>query len=124
VLCDTRVKHSLVDSEYNTRRKECESGVSVLQRHYDDVKSLRDVSLDRLEKHRNELEGKVYQRCLYVVQEITRVQQATEDLERGALEAFGRKMYETHDGLSKLYEVSCPELDFLVGEAAKFEGVL
>lgn len=119
VLCDTKVKHSLVDSEYNKRRAECEAGVAILQRYNPAIKSLRDVSVAMVEEHRNELEGKIYQRCLYVVGEIERVQVASHDLERGDLDAFGAKMYETHEGLSKLYEVSCPELDFLVTEARK-----
>jgi galactokinase len=124
VLCDTKVKHSLVDTEYNTRRKECESGVRTLRQHYPAVKSLRDVTPDMLETHRAEFSGKVYQRCSYVVQEIHRVQHATADLEHGDLAAFGKKMFETHEGLSQLYEVSCKELDFLVEEARKFPGVL
>jgi galactokinase len=124
ILCDTKVKHSLVDSEYNTRRSECEQGVAILKKHYPEIESLRDVSADKLTKHRDEFPGKVYNRCAYVVGEIARVQQASRDLESGDLKAFGKKMYETHEGLSKLYEVSCKELDFLVAEAKKFEAVL
>lgn len=124
VLCDTKVKHSLVDSEYNMRRKECESGVKVLRQYYPEVKSLRDASVTMLEEHRHEFEGKVFDRCLYVVQEILRVQLASQDLDKGDLKAFGKKMYETHEGLSRLYEVSCEELDFLVGEAKKSDRVL
>jgi galactokinase len=124
VLCDTKVKHSLVDSEYNTRRSECEKGVSILQKHFGQVKSLRDVTLDMLIKHQSEFSGKVYDRCLYVVEEIQRVQEASHELEKGDLKAFGEKMFETHEGLSKLYEVSCPELDFLVEEAKQFKEVL
>jgi galactokinase len=124
VLCDTRVKHSLVDSEYNTRRSECERGVAILQRHYPQVKSLRDATPAMVEKHRGEMTGKVYDRCLYVVQEIERVQLASQDLKANRLEAFGKKMFETHEGLSKRYEVSCKELDFLVDRAKDLQGVL
>lgn len=124
VLCDTKVKHSLVDSEYNTRRKECEEGVKILQRHHSSVKSLRDASAPILEKYRSEMDPVVYRRCRYVVEEIARVQEATADLKRGDADAFGRKMFETHRGLSTMYEVSCPELDFLVTEARAFDGVL
>jgi galactokinase len=106
-----------VDSEYNNRRRECESGVAILRQYYPSVKSLRDVTTDMLTKHKAELAGKVYDRCLYVVQEIGRVQEASADLDKGDLLAFGKKMFDTHDGLSRLYEVSCPELDFLVQEA-------
>jgi galactokinase len=124
VLCDTKVKHELVDSEYNTRREECESGVRILKKHYPEIKSLRDVSIQMVENHRGELTGKIYDRCFYVVGEIERVQKATQDLEKGDLTSFGKKMYETHEGLSKLYQVSCEELDFLVAEAKKTQKVL
>jgi galactokinase len=124
LLCDTKVKHALVDSEYNTRRNECEKGVSVLQKYFDHVKSLRDVTYDMLLKHQYEFPGKVYNRCLYVVQEIQRVQEAAHALENYDIETFGKKMYETHKGLSALYEVSCAELDFLVEEAQKFPEIL
>lgn len=124
ILCDTKVKHSLVDSEYNTRRQECETGVRLLKMHYPEITSLRDVSTGMLNKHKGELPGKVYNRCSYVVGEIDRVQKASRDLEQGDLNAFGKKMYETHEGLSSLYEVSCEELDFLVEEAKKFDTVL
>lgn len=124
VLCDTKVKHSLVDSEYNMRRRECESGVRTLKKYYPSVDSLRDATVEMVEGHRSEFEGKAYQRCRYVVEEIQRVQEASADLQNGNLSAFGKKMFETHAGLSQLYEVSCRELDFLVEEAAKFEGVI
>lgn len=123
VLCDTKVKHSLVDSEYNARRKECEAGVAILCGHYPEVKSLRDVSVAMLEKHRDQFQGKIFNRCFYVVTEIDRVQKASQDLEKGDLKAFGEKMYQTHEGLSDLYEVSCEELDFLVKEARQFKEV-
>jgi galactokinase len=124
VLCDTRVKHSLVDSEYNSRRSECERGVGVLRKYYPQVNTLRDATEEMIHKHRSEFTGKSFDRCLYVVQEIKRVQEASEDLKANRLEAFGSKMYETHAGLSKLYEVSCPELDFLVDEAKRFGHVV
>lgn len=122
VLCDSRVKHSLVDSEYNTRRSECEQGVAILQKHNPAIKSLRDASEQLVLAHRDEMPGKVFNRCLYTVQEIDRVQRASEDLRRHDLEAFGQKMFRTHEGLSALYEVSCPELDFLVEQASGFSG--
>ncbi len=84
------------------------------------VKSLRDASVEQVERHRVEMPGKVYDRCLYVVQEIQRTQEASRDLDRSDLKAFGEKMYATHEGLSKLYQVSCPELDFLVEQARAY----
>ncbi|MBA9079317.1 galactokinase [Rufibacter quisquiliarum] len=119
VLCDTQVKHSLASSEYNTRRKECETGVAILQQHYLQVKSLRDVNLEMLQRHQPEFDPVVYKRCKYVVEENLRVEEACADLERGDLEAFGQKMNASHQGLQHDYEVSCPELDFLADAANK-----
>lgn len=124
VLCDSMVKHSLASSEYNTRRSECEQGVSIIRRRYSQVKALRDVTFNMIEACKTELPEKVYHRCVYVVQENERVLNASKDLEKGDLISFGKKMYETHDGLSNQYEVSCEELDFLVEESKKFDGVI
>jgi galactokinase len=124
ILCDTRVSHSLADSEYNLRRQECEEGVRILQAHYPHIKSLRDVDEAMLRKHRDEIPSAVFERCSYVTGEIRRVMQAADALEQGDLQAFGELMFETHEGLSKLYEVSCKELDFLVEQARTSPGVL
>ncbi len=119
VLFDTKVKHSLASSEYNTRRQECEAGVAIIKENHPEVESLRDADISMVEKYLQG-RGKVYDRCKFVVEEIKRLQDACEDLKHNNLEAFGDKMFATHDGLSKLYEVSCPELDFLA-EFAKEE---
>ena len=121
VLFDTQIKHALASSEYNTRRVECEQGLKIIQEKYPSVKTFRDISIEQVEEC---LVTKVYQRCKYVVEEIARVQLAVQDLQKGDMQAFGKKMFETHEGLSKLYEVSCPELDFLVNELAHNENVL
>ncbi len=123
VLCDTNVKHSLADGQYNIRRKQCEEGVSILQKYNPSVSTLRDVPLSFLKKHKEEMSPIVYQRCSYVVKEIARVEAACKDLLKGDLAAFGQKMFDTHTGLSHYYEVSCPELDFLVKKAKKEEAV-
>lgn len=124
VLCDTRVKHALVDSDYNKRREDCEQGVAILKKHYPHVTSLRDATLKMLEKHASEFSEKQWMRCKYVIEEIERVQRANKDLQKGNLKAFGKKMFETHQGLSRLYEVSCPELDFFVETAKQFPEVI
>jgi len=124
VLCDSMVKHSLANSAYNERREECEIGVKMLREVYPAIRSLRDASLEILEENRSKLPGKVYDRCTYVVQENNRVLAAAEDLRAGNLKSFGQKMFASHEGLSNQYEVSCPELDFLVEQARKSEGTL
>lgn len=114
VLFDTRVSHSLASSEYNQRRKECTKGVEIVRRSYPNVTHLRDVSREMLAEFQSQMGEKTYQRCKYVVGENERVLKACCALEKKDLEAFGRYMYETHDGLSRDYEVSCDELDYLV----------
>ncbi|AKD02262.1 galactokinase [Pontibacter korlensis] len=124
VLCDTQVKHNLASSEYNTRRQECEAGVALLQKHYPEVKSLRDVKVAMLEQHQEEFDPIVYKRCIYVVNENNRVEEACRALEKGDMQTFGEKMYASHRGLQHNYEVSCPELDFLVDQAREMDAVL
>jgi galactokinase len=124
VLCNTGVKHNLGDSEYNQRRAECEEGIRNLQSAFPQVDSLRDVTMQMLSSQADKLSPIVYNRCKYVVEEIERVSIACKALENGNLATFGQKMYETHEGLSKEYEVSCPELDFLVEQSQNFEAVL
>ena len=124
VLLDTNVKHSLASTEYNVRRKQCETGVAMLQQHHHEIKSLRDATLDLLDKHVLPQDITVYQRCRYIVEENSRLLAACKDLEANNMIAFGKKMFETHHGLSKLYEVSCTELDFLVAHVQDNPAVL
>jgi galactokinase len=124
VLLDTCVKHSLASSEYNVRRQECELGVSEIRKNHPEVNSLRDVNSEMLVAIQNSIDPKVFNRCSFIVDEIKRLQAGCADLERNDLVAFGKKMYLTHDGLSKLYEVSCKELDFLASFSKANENVL
>lgn len=115
VLFDTGVKHTLASSEYNSRRNECEAGVDLISKVYPNVKSLRDATPAMVDKCLKN-ERILYNRCTYVIAENYRLLQACNYLQQNNLDAFGDKMFETHDGLSNLYEVSCPELDFLVDQ--------
>ena len=124
VLCDTNVKHSLASSEYNTRRKECEEGVNIIQNKYPSVKSLRDANPDMLEKCKADLKDKVYARCQYVIEENKRVEDACTLLQQQNMKEFGQKMYQSHYGLRDNYEVSCKELDFLVAQTEGDPNVL
>jgi galactokinase len=124
VLCDTSVKHSLASSEYNTRRLECEKGTAILQKYDAKILSLRDASPKLVEEHKEELGDVVYRRCKFITEEIQRVQDACDLLVEGNMADFGKKMYATHHGLQHEYEVSCPELDFLVAETQDNPSVL
>lgn len=118
ILFDTGVKHSLASSEYNTRRKECAEGLKSLQEIYPRIQSLRDVNPLQVNTYlKKTATDKIFRRCKYVVEENLRVLIGCEDLLRNDIAAFGKKMFLTHEGLSLLYEVSCPELDWLVAKA-------
>ncbi|AWV98313.1 galactokinase [Arcticibacterium luteifluviistationis] len=114
LLFNSGVKHNLAESAYNERREQCEKGLSFFQNQYPEINSFRDLSFETLEKHKADLDAKVYDRCLYVLSEEDRMKKATVALTNKDLEAFGELMYQTHEGLKSDYEVSCDELDFLV----------
>ncbi len=117
LLLNTNVSPSLASSEYNTRRAECEEGVRILQQHYPQIKALRDVAMKQLLQHKEEMPDKVYLRCRHIISENERVLQATKALQEGAIDQLGVLMFQSHYSLRDQYEVSCPELDFLVGQA-------
>ena len=122
VVVDSGVKHSLASSEYNKRREECEDGVERLKKHLPEIKALRDVSLEELEKYKSSLPDIVYRRCRHVVTENDRTLRAAEFFKRPDLDAAGRLMFESHESLRNDYEVSCAELDTLVDIASSVEG--
>jgi galactokinase len=124
VLINTKVHHSLASSEYNVRRKQCEEGLEILKKEKG-INSFRDIKIpEELLPFKDKMADKVYDRCKYVVEEIIRTQQAAKLLQQNNLIEFGKLMFETHDGLSKLYEVSCKELDFLVEKARENKDVI
>lgn len=124
VLFDTMVKHSLASSEYNVRRAQCEAGVAVVAKHVKGIESLRDVTMDMLDTYKGEMEDIVYRRCSFVINENQRLLDACSALEKGDYVTMGQKMNGSHEGLSKWYEVSCPELDFLADIGHNTDGVL
>jgi galactokinase len=124
LLLNTNVKHALADSAYNKRRAQCEQGVAWVKEHYPNVNTLRDVDLSMLETYVKPKDLEVYTKCIFVVREIGRLLTAAEQLENGNLQGLGKLMFETHEGLSKDYEVSCKELDFLVDAVKPIDEVL
>jgi galactokinase len=123
VICNSMVKHNLAGGEYNNRRADCETGVSILRKSLPQVRALRDVTLAQLEAHRKELPEVVYRRCRHVISENQRVLDAASALRSGDLDGFGQLMYASHRSLRDDYEVSCSELDLLVEIASKGQGV-
>lgn len=117
VLVDSRVKHELVDSPYNKRRESCECVAKTLG-----VETLRDADMDMLNAIKDKISHEDYMRAEYVIGEKQRVLDVCDALLKGDYETVGDRMYKTHEGMSKLYEVSCEELDYL-NDVAKECGV-
>jgi galactokinase len=114
LLLNTNVKHALASSEYNTRRKECAQAVTWIQQQHSYVSALRDADETMLNEYVLPKDALVDKRSRFVVQEINRLLNGCKDLEKGNIDALGVKMFQTHKGLSEMYEVSCKELDWLV----------
>jgi len=115
VLINSHVHHSLDGGEYNVRRQQSEKGMQLLKEKYPSAKTFRDITPQQVIDVRSDFDDEdVYKRCLYVTEEITRTQKGAAFLKEDNIKAFGALMYKTHDGLSRLYDVSCEELDFLV----------
>ncbi|MCS2426339.1 galactokinase [Parabacteroides goldsteinii] len=119
VLLDSVVKHELASSAYNKRRQSCENAAAAIRRNHPEVEFLRDATMGMLNEVKGDISAEDYMRAEYVIEEVQRVLNVCEALEKGDYETVGQKMYETHHGMSKLYEVSCEELDFLNDVAKK-----
>lgn len=122
VVCNTMVKHEHASGEYNRRREECEEGVRILSEHFPGIRALRDVSIEQLKQHAQDLPGKIFNRCRHVIEENRRVRAAAERLRAVDLYGFGKLMRESHVSLRDLYQVSCRELDVMVEAAEGLPG--
>ena len=124
VLINSKVHHSLAAGEYNIRRQRCEQGLAILAPLLS-IQSFRDItSSEELAIGKSSMTIEQYNCCKYVVEEIGRTKKAAKLLQSNDMQDFGKLMYATHEGLSKLYEVSCSELDFLVDQAKLFPSVI
>ncbi|AOC94616.1 Galactokinase [Flavobacterium anhuiense] len=124
ILFDSNVKHSLFTSEYNTRRIECEEGLSIIKSHFPEVKTFRNATEEQVLSLKDKMTEKVFARVHFVVKEINRVIKACKALDQGNIELLGELLFETHYGLSQEYEVSCEELDMLVDTAKEDDAII
>lgn len=124
LLLNTNVKHNLADSEYNNRRKDVEKVLAVIKKQFPDVESVRDVERNMLQAVHDKVDRIGLGRVEFVIAENERVLKTCKELEAGNLEKVGNYINASHDGLSNLYQVSCPELDFLAAFAQEKEYVL
>jgi galactokinase len=122
VICNTMVKHEHASGVYNRRREECDEGAKILKQWYPDIRALRDVSVEQLEQHKDQMPATIYKRCLHVVAENHRVQEGAKFLMAGEVNWFGNLMRQSHRSLRELFEVSCRELDVMVELAESLEG--
>lgn len=119
VLLDTVVKHELASSAYNKRRESCENACAHIKARHPEVNFLSDATMAMLEEVKSEISEEDYKRAVYVIGEKQRVLDVCDALEKGDYETVGDRMFGTHYGMSKEYEVSCEELDFLNDVAKK-----
>lgn len=115
MLLNTNVTHTLTaGSTYNTRRSECESGFAFLKDHYPGLSNFRELKVANLDEHREAMPAAIWRRCKHVISENERVLRATQAMEAGDYSMLGDLLYQSHQSLQNDFEVSCPELDFLV----------
>jgi galactokinase len=119
MLINTNVKHDLSESAYNDRREVCEKISSLLQ-----ISALRDASKEDLDELIGKISDEEYQKALYIINENNRVKQFSEAINKDDIAALGDLLYQSHEGLSNKYKVSCEELDFLVDSAKECPNVL
>lgn len=124
LLLNTNVKHNLASTAYNDRRQSCEQGVQWVQELFPAVHSLRDVTLEQLDQIVKAKDLDTYTKCRFVVEENHRLQEACTALKNKDITRLGELLFAAHWALSKEYEVSCPELDFLVSKAQNSEHVI
>ena len=123
VICDSRVKHELATSAYNTRRAECARGVELLSARLPRIRALRDVTSADLDRHGDVLPEPIARRCRHVIEENRRTLAAAEAVGRGDVAELGRLLVASHRSLRDDYQVSCDELDVLADVAAATPGV-
>jgi galactokinase len=123
-LFNTNVKHNLLHTDYNLRRKECEAAVATLVHHGLNIHSLRDLNVSDLSRIQPLLDQTLYQRASYVIEENQRVMDAIKAFENQDFATLGQLLYQSHDGLAQKYQVSCPELNTLVKMTHTIDAIL
>ena len=124
LLCNSNVSHNLATSEYNIRRQQCEEGVRVLNTKFDEIESLRDVSMEQLEDVKSQLDPIGFLRCKYVIEENIRVHRFSNALVQKVLVNAGNILQEAHRAMRHEYEITCPEIDLMADYANNHPDVL
>ena len=126
LLLNTNISHNLASSEYNKRREECNAALKIINNLYrKEVDTLIEIQEEFINKHKDSFPDTIYNRALYVIQENKRVQDTVDALKTSKnIKEIGDLLYQSHEGLQHLYEVSCAELDFLVNFSKQFDYIL
>lgn len=124
LMLNTNVSHNLATSAYNMRREESASGLRIISEHFGVVNSFRSITRDMVEECAGQLGDVRYRRCSYVLEENQRVLNAASAINEGDMVSLGQLLYESHHGQREKYEVSCPELDFLVDMSKTEQNIL
>lgn len=124
ILANSKVKHTLADTAYNQRRESCEESVRILQPTFPEIKTLRDLAISDLEKVERILPGALFPKAKHVITECNRVREASKALKAGDVQSFGHLLKASHHSLSKDFEVSCTEVDFLAEKSWELDGIL
>jgi len=124
VICDTNAKRTLVGSEYDERRAQCEAGVAILRKHYPQVNSLRDVSMYQFEQVRGEMPPVIQKRCQFILQENQRVLDLEEPLSSGNHARLGELFSASYQGARDLYEIGAPAMSHMIKAMLGAPGVI
>ena len=119
LLINTNVKHDLSESAYNDRREACERVSKLLK-----IKALRDACKQDLETIKEQISKEDYSKAMYVIEENKRVEEFTKAINIDSLKTLGALLYQSHEGLSTKFKVSCKELDFLVEQTKSNKNIL
>jgi galactokinase len=124
VVINSGVRHTLINSEYNLRRRQCWKGLNIIKNLDPYIHTFRDLDVAKLYTFEKELSKVVFKRCMYVVEEIKRTKRAADLLKQSRFQEMGQLMYQSHEGLRKQFEVSCAELNFLVDQSSQYSEVV
>jgi galactokinase len=126
LLINSHVHHEHATSGYNTRRAESEAGVKYIRESsgLDHIKSMRDITFEMLEQYGTGMSGISFRRCRYVLEENQRVVDSVKAFQNKRWELFGQLLYASHEGMQNEYEITCPEVDYLVEQARQHPDVI
>ena len=120
IVFNSMVRHEVGAGDYGSRKQQCQKALEIIQKKYPDTNALRDIDTKKLANFKNELDSVLFKRASHIVDENARVLAAADALKKGDMKKFGQLMYQSHCSARDLYEISCPEIDFLVEKSIQY----